>query len=103
MPVLLPSGIVCVSTTRTRIRSARRAIPSGVSKVTPAGAAPKVGSLGNREGQGKQRPATIPRAPPQGGGAPPAGTAAPPPLCPQRNTPPPRAAAARGTAPPPPP
>src|SRR5258705_9418014 len=61
MPVLLASGIVCVSTARTRIRSAKRAIPSGVSNATPAGTAPNVGSLGNREWHGRQRCATTAR------------------------------------------
>lgn len=34
---------------------------SGVSNATPAGAAPKVGSLGNREWQGRQRCTTTVR------------------------------------------
>src|SRR5881396_2664701 len=79
MPVLLASGIVCVSTARTRIRSAKRAMFSGVSNATPAGAAPNVVSLGNREWQGRQRCTTTARTATNGGGDA-AGAASPPPF-----------------------
>src|SRR5438045_9360962 len=55
MPVLLASGMVFVSTARTRIRSASRTMLSGVSNVTPPGAGPNVRSLWYCEWQGWQR------------------------------------------------
>jgi hypothetical protein len=45
MPVLFAGGIVLVSTACTPIRSANRAMLSGVSNVTPPGAGPNVRSL----------------------------------------------------------
>ena len=53
MFVLLAGGIVRVTTARSRIRAARATICSGVSNITPAGAAPNVRSLGCAEWQAR--------------------------------------------------
>src|SRR5687767_2304948 len=55
MPVLLLNGMVLVTTARSLIRPAMRWICSGVSNITPAGAAVKVVSVGADEWHSIQR------------------------------------------------
>src|SRR5215813_9537484 len=70
MAVMFPNGMVLVSTTRTRMRSAWARMLASSTNETPPGVGPKVGKAGEAEWQVTQRAVTMLRTTAKGTGGP---------------------------------